>query len=403
MKMVLAYMRSAARGAWSDRLYSAFHILGMTAAFILVILLFTAVRLVRGGARPFVNAGNMICLGKWFTDKNGDETGGIETQDIERLVSALPGAAGYSIGNTEEILVFANGKARVASVGFVSRSHFEINEFDFVSGRPFTGDAVPQAVVTESFADRSFPGNPLGEKITIQKREYAVVGVVQDFSSLQNPFERSVVWVPAEYNLFMPSYEECYSVNILFDPGTPVREMQENLRRALTRYYQARGIDADIKEDDVATLQEAKYKQVGGSAFGYGAAAVLLLLVLIPALNVMALSSARVRASVKETAIRRALGATKLQAFGQVVSENVLLSLVSLILAVVLVKPASALVDMLYASDDAASVLSGFSPDFTVLAAALILALLFALISGGIPAYRAAIRNIAVTLKGKDL
>ena len=217
MKIVLTYIRNAARSAWNDKLYSTFYILGMAVAFTLIILLLTAVRLVRSDVRPFVNAGNEIRLGAWFTDKNGNEIDGIETQDIERFVAALPGATSYSISNTEETLVFANGKVKVASVGFVSSSHFEINEFDFVSGRPFTEDAIPQAVITQSFADRSFPGDPLGKKMTIQETEYTIVGVVQDFSFLQNPFEKVVIWVSDRYNKFMPSYGECYSINILFD------------------------------------------------------------------------------------------------------------------------------------------------------------------------------------------
>lgn len=403
MKMILTYIRNAARSAWSDRLYSIFYILGMAVAFILIIFLFTAVRLVRSDAQPFVNAENTISLKKRFADKNGNEIGGIEAQDIERFVSALPGATGYSISHTEDILVSANGKVRVANVGFVSASHFEINEFDFVVGRPFTDEAVPQAVVTKSFADRSFPGNPLGEKITVQKREYTIVGIVRDFSSLQNPFERSVVWVSDRYNKFTPSYEQYYSINILFDRKIPVNEMQENLKHALTQYYQAKGVDADIRKDDVLTLQEAKYKYVGGSTFNYGAVAILLLLILIPALNIMTLSSAKVYASATEIAIKRALGATKLQAFGQIISENILLALIGFILAAVLTGPVLALIDqMLYTNGDATSVLSGFSLDITVLAVTLVLALLFALISGGIPAYRTAIRNIAVELKGRD-
>lgn len=404
MKMVLTYIRNAARSAWNDKLYSTFYILGMAVAFTLIILLLTTAKLVRSDARPFVNAENKIRLGAWFTDKNGDEIDGIETQDIERFVAALPGATSYSISNTEETLVFANGRVRMASVGFVSSSHFEINEFDFVSGRPFTEDAIPQAVITKSFADRSFPGDPLGKKMTIQETEYTIVGVVQDFSSLQNPFEKAVIWVPDRYNKFMPSYGECYSINILFDKKVPVNEMQENLKHALAQYYQTKGIEVDIKKDNVLTLQEAKFKYVGGSMFIYGAIAILLLLILIPALNLMTLSSAKVYASTTEIAIKRALGATKRQAFGQIISENVLLSLIGYVLALILVRPVVSLIDrLLYTSSNAVSVLSGISLDFSVLTVTLILALLFALISGGIPAYRIANKNIAVELKGRDL
>ena len=155
---------------------------------------------------------------------------------------------------------------------------------------------------------------------------------------------------------------------------------------------------------DVLTLQEAKFKYVGGNMFNYGAVAILLLLILIPALNLMTLSSAKVYASATEIAIKRALGATKRQAFGQIISENVLLSLIGYVLALIFVRPVVSLIDrLLYTSSNAVSVLSGISLDFSVSAVTLILALLFALVSGGIPAYRIANKNIAAELKGRDL
>ena len=187
----------------------------------------------------------------------------------------------------------------------------------------------------------------------------------------------------------------------------PSGEMKENLAHALTGYFTRNstgGGGIRVSPSVLRTVQESKYDFAGGSAFGYGAAVILLLLILIPALNIMSLSSARIQASGMEIAIRRALGATRNQALLQMLSENVILSLVGFVIAAFFSGPCLSGIDrMLFSGGGSISVLTGFRFNFGVYAAALVLALLSALISGGIPAYNISRKNIADELKGRDL
>ncbi len=407
MRQVSDYLHYAVRSILSHRLYSIFYILGTAAAFILILLLLSATRLVSGSSRPFVNADNTIYVSPYFNDIHDRWLGGIETQDIGHFVESVPGAAGYCIKNIQYTIVFANEKVRSAAVDFVDSRYFEANDFDFISGRAFTDDSAQQAVLLESFAERCYKGDPVGETITIQKTDYRIVGVVKDFSVLQNPDERAVIWVPYTFDKFIPSGgAPFFDIGIVFEEDIPAAEMKENLCHAVRQYFSVRnkGAEADVRPADFKTIQEKKYDYVGGSVFGYGAAAVLLLLLLVPALNIMALSSAKISASAREMAIRRALGATSSGIFRQLLTENILLSAIGFVLATILAKPCLAGIDsLLFRDDSVSSVLDGFRFDFHVYALSLVLVVLFALIAGGVPAYRTSRKNIANELKGRDL
>ena len=410
MKRISNYLHYAFRSIQSDKLYSTFYVLGMTVAFVLIILLLSAVRLVSSSRRPFVNAANTVNVKQEFNDEYGSYLDPLlKPGNLDSFLESVPGAEGYAISNRQNTIAYANGKVRSAAVDFVNSRYFGINSFHFISGRPFADDDAREAVVTESFADRSFRVDPVGETVTIQRNEYRIVGVVEDFSPLQNPNERAVIWVPYTFDKFVPS-GDYFDVDIVFDRGMGTEEMKENLCHALKQHYaqfrynNGESVRLRLNPGELQTVQEAKLDFVGGSAFGYGAAAILLLLLLIPALNIMSLSSAKIQASSREMAIRRALGATQMQTFWQILSENLILSVAGYAAAALLAGPALEAIDALLMTDNGTtSMLSGFSSGFGVHAVSFLLALVFAVISGGIPAWRLSRRNIAAELKGRDI
>ena len=72
MKRVLNYMGYAVRSVMSNKLYAVFYILGTTVAFILIIILLAAVRLISGDTRPFVNSEHSIQVNPDFTNSRGN-------------------------------------------------------------------------------------------------------------------------------------------------------------------------------------------------------------------------------------------------------------------------------------------------------------------------------------------
>ena len=132
--------------------------------------------------------------------------------------------------------------------------------------------------------------------------------------------------------------------------------------------------------------------------------AVLLFLLLIPALNIVLLNDAHWRNKAEETGIRRAVGATMGASFVQVLVENLLLVAVGTLAGVVLTLPTLHVVnDLLMQSEVHGSI--SFQPvlDWKVIGLGVLpVALVFTLLSGGIPAYRLARQPIVKTLKGDE-
>lgn len=378
-----------------------FYILGTTITFIFIIIMLQIAHLVVYADPPFVNTQRTIHLGALTNNKEDDL--GIELQDISAFVKAIPDAESYSISNYESVNADINGKIRPLNANFTNAAYFENNEFYFIAGQPFKGDsdAAQQAVITKDIARKYYQNDALGKKITLQDIDYNVVGVVDNYSSLLNPHESANVWLPYKYNKFVPSANRFYTIDILFSKDVPVQEMKKNLRHALTQYFSARGEEVNL-DGKLYTIQEEKEELMGGGKFAYGISIIIFLLLAIPAINIMTLSMANVYSRAQEIAIRRALGADKFSSFMQIVTENLLLVFAGLIFALLLIYPMFVGVERIFfAATNSASALTSSSLSWIVLLFAILLAVLFTMLSGGIPACNIANKNIANVLKGE--
>ena len=404
---MLSFLRSSWYNIVHDKLYSIFYVLGTAIAFVFIIILLQAMSLLKEDAAPFVNAGRSICFDSYiYTNDNWGRICTLPYNIIQQLSEQINSIETGYMTHTESAFAVIDGKVRPASVGFVTPEYFEVNEFDFIEGKPFVEVAPKHAVITEDIADRYYNSNALGEKIEIQNVEYEIVGVVKDYSSLSNPLETAKIWVSIQYNRFIPSSDwDDYSYVVLFSEDASVDEMKATLKHFFDTYYSKRvKKDVDIKYNKFPTVQEIKENAVGGEMFSYGVGVLMFLLLLIPALNIMTLSQSNTLSRVQEIAIRRALGASRIQSFLQIISENIVLAFIGLCVALLSVRPAMRLIESLFFDLTAeASFISASSLDWKTVCTSLLLAVAFAVLSGGIPAYMMSKKNISSVLKGREL
>lgn len=402
MEKFLNFLRSAWYNAVHDWIYSVFYVAGTAVTFVFVVILLMAARLVGSNLPPYVNAARTVYIPDELIDRTGNSTDGIAEQDIAGLVKSVPGIESYYVFHSEEINASIDGKVRPVCAAFVSHEYFTINEFDFVSGRPFSEDSgQPQAVIMKDIEDRYYRGDALGKKINVQGREYTVAGVVGDYAFIQNPNERANIWLPRRYNIFTPSGWPYYSINVLIAEGKPMYGVRENLCHSITGYYAGKGVTLDLSTEDLKTVRETRQERAGGDLFRYGAFVLLFLMLLTPALNIMALNSANVVSRREEIAVRRALGASRCKSFFEIIFENMLLVFTGLVIAIILVRPVLSIVGNVFSETmSTASVISisGFDPAVAGLSVAL--AAVFTVLSSGIPAYRVTSGEISESLKG---
>ena len=161
-------------------------------------------------------------------------------------------------------------------------------------------------------------------------------------------------------------------------------------------------MNVDVKPENLYTFREARIDNFGSDLYAYGIPVAILLLLLIPAINIVTLNMANVDNYSDEIALKRALGAGLWDSFMQVISEIALLVIVGAILGIFLTYPiADWISGSFFNNGDEWQVSLIENLDYLVILCWVFpLSFLFTLLSGGIPAYIIARKNIATVLKG---
>lgn len=405
MKILLSYLKTGWWNITHNKMYALFYGLGTAITFIFVIILLQIAHLVSGTDAPFVNAKRMVYIEDSFDDNNGEFFYGFSAPAINSYFGRMAEVEMIAPLGNEWISAIVGGKPCPGIAGFVDGNYFIMNQFEFVSGRAFTtkevADRKQLAVVTENFADRYLRSG--GTKIEVQGVEYEVAGVVRNFSSLLNGHSEQNIWLPMTFNKFVPSGAQTYAYYILFKQGTPLETIKERTSTALNDFFKASGRDKILKTSDIKTIYEEKFDKVGGGKFAYGVALIVFFLLFIPALNIMTLSMSNVQEHSKEVALRRAVGASRGESFLQIIVENIMLVAMGLVLALATLRPISSLIERIFLqSTDSVAVLTDSGLGWGTIAIAIMLAIFFSILCGGIPAWIISKRSIALTLKGND-
>ena len=299
---------------------------------------------------------------------------------------------------------------------------FRIFDFQFIAGRPFNEaeatSGIPHAVITRSLARRMYDTEDVvGKSLQINFKEFTLVGVVEDVSALAR-FSAAQLWFPYtaietdatnDPNRLMGSVvvvikahsvsdfpiirRECDSLQALFNSTIAPQEMDlmgqpDNKEVAIERYYS--NLPPDMK-----SIRRHRWL-------------VYLILLLVPAINLSAMTHSRMQQRIEEIAVRRAFGSTRSAIFVQVFAENLIYTLLGTIIGFLLC--------LLIGSIWSVSLFSGtdlyftttpllISPialfHFSTLATAFSFCLLMNLLTTGIPAWKASSTQIAGALSGK--
>ena len=204
-------------------------------------------------------------------------------------------------------------KGRLTDTGF-----FRIYQFHFIEGAPFTQDDFDNGrnnvVITENLRDHLFGHGQkgVGRTLTLDYHTYRVCGVVETPSALT---EKCVA------DIWMPFTVE----DPLRDRGVHGIEMPIRL---------AFSVPADKRDAFLQELNEQVWHDIGYifnafdvSLFWYVAPAILLLL-LVPALNLSGMVASRMERRLPEMAIRKAFGAKRRTLLGEVIMENLVLTII---------------------------------------------------------------------------
>ena len=246
-------------------------------------------------------------------------------------------------------------------VTFADSTLFDVFTLPMIEGNARTALVAPNSVViTETMARKYFnTDQALGRTLTVDDSvPYKVTGVIRDMptqshfrfdffvSMASNPESRQNIWVSDNFNTY-----------IVLKPGTDPQKLQAHLDEMVNRYMmpqaaQILGITAEsfIKQGNFAHyrlmplrdihLHSNKTAELGSNGdieYIYIFSAAALFILLIACVNFMNLSTARSAGRAKEVGVRKALGSLRSNLISQFLTESVLVSFVSLFLALGLV------------------------------------------------------------------
>jgi len=289
----------------------------------------------------------------------------------------------------------------------VDSTFFDVFSFPLLIGDPRTVLDAPDAVViTEETARRYFGDeHPIGQTLTYQTGntpvDFTVTGVLRnlppnshvhfDFlgriDHLNGPFDR--------WQVFVQNYSF-----VLLPEQAQVASLQAKLASFVDRH-----VRAELEPGEVFNLflqpltdihlysdLQSEVAPNGSITFVYLFAAIAFFILLIACANFVNLATARAMQRAREVGVRKAVGAHRLQLVRQFLSESVLLSLLSLLVAALLLWVAVPLFNnlsdrTLHLTFMHGLVLTGF-------------ALAMGLLAGLYPAFHLSAFRPAITLKG---
>ena len=312
---------------------------------------------------------------------------------------------------------------------YIDTNFFQVYDFRFVEGKPFTEadlqSAIPTAVITDAMARRLYGDatGAVGKTFTMNYVDYRVVGVVEAPSFL---CKQSFAQIYFPYTL-LTGYDHSggrskmlgvFNVTMVAKDKEQEAALREEIKELYRKY--------NTSQDEVELLQLEQPRSfaltvfqtsVSDEAFAWKAVfkklgLTLLVLLLVPALNLSGMIAGRMETRLSEMGVRKSFGAHRNGLLGQVMWENLLLTLAGGLLGLILAWTALyACRDWLFALFDDRPVLaiegvstsvSGemlFAP--SIFLAAFLLCLVLNLLSALIPAWNSLRNPIIQSLNEK--
>jgi putative ABC transport system permease protein len=329
--------------------------------------------------------------------------------EIEKTTSLIPKTSLF-ISPQKFFVKKGNTSIEEKKVVFAESDLFSVFTLPMIDGNPSTSLSEPNdAVITESTAKKYFNQvNVVGKTITINDSNvYKITGVIKDIPSQSHfnyDFFLSYSSVPeSQSNSWGYSGIHNY---VLVKPHADIHKLESEIRDIeLQNYPSSMTKDGNylnivltpLLKIHLYSTSQYELDKGGSIQYVYIFSAIALFILLIACVNFINLSTARSANRAKEVGVRKVLGSTRNFLITQFLTESVLVTFLSAIIAVILVQLTLPFFNQM--ADTHLSItstsLSWFIP--TLLGIVLIVGLL----AGAYPAFYLSAFKPILVLKGK--
>ncbi len=238
---------------------------------------------------------------------------------------------------------------------FADSSVFNVFTHEFLKGNPKTALKEPQSIVLTASAAKKIFGNedPLGQILKTDNNSFGVTGIIKDLpKNLHLTYEGliSLTGQPSLnaqqkarrlWNVLLYSY-------VLLPQNFDAKILEDKFQQFFDKHMAPMAIqlkleDSDFKPKFVPLADVHFNSQVlydlptGNKAYTKSFAAIGIFILILASINYMNLATARGTNRSKEVGVRKVLGSSKSKLRGQFLTESLIITFLSLMLAILIV------------------------------------------------------------------
>jgi putative ABC transport system permease protein len=325
----------------------------------------------------------------------------------------LPGVERLSIyEESSTVQSYVEGRKIASSLKRTDDEYWRILNYAFLEGGPYGTPDIAEArfvaVINATTRQRFFGDAPaVGKTIEADSQRFRVVGVVEDVSEVRRaPY--SEIWVPyttAKTDAYKREIMGGWNAIALAKDTASLDGIHQEFNSRLLRVelpdpkaYQTIVAPFETKVEGFARMmptgdRKSPERQVG-KLVGF-LAALALLFVLVPTVNLVNINISRIMERASEIGVRKAFGAPARTLVGQFLIENILLTLVGGLIGFTL-----SILALRIISQSGMFTYARFALNPRVFMYGILAALVFGFISGVYPAWRMSRLNPVDALKG---
>ena len=353
--MLKNYLLIAYRNAVKNKLHAGINIAGLSIGLACCIFIYLHIA-EEMSYDSFQSKGDRIyrVIRKSMIDGGENRVGVTSARYAPALANDFEGLVAEScrVGPSQALVQYQDHSFLEEQFYLTDANFLDMFSLELAKGNPQTALAKPNGLVlTQEAAVKYFgQADPLGQTVTIDtEEEYIVTGVLQplpakmhlEFSMLGSIItyqERE--WFDSWSGNWLHTY-------ILLEENARKADLEARLPAFTDKYISDNTRRPDQRMDlELQPLDEIYFAtgvvydigiKHGNLSFIYILSAIGAFILLIACINFMNLATARATRRAREVGIRKSLGAMKTQLIGQFIGESVILTLTSLLLAIVLV------------------------------------------------------------------
>jgi len=335
-------------------------------------------------------------------------SGALSFYYLERYVKSLKRPAKIFISSRHENTnTYVNNKKITVSYKYTDATYWEVLDHDFVEGKPFTAQQLANgervAVISEDLKKEYFGNMPsvVGQYIEADDVRYRVSGVIRTVPSTNYLFSGDL-FLPYTLSKIDLRSNKDYRGNFMgvleAASSADVPAMKAEYEQMAARLPMSNKMYTNIytHADNYlnAYLRTGNEKKSGMQIAFMTISIFVLLIMLLPAMNLVNINVTRIMERSSEIGVRKAFGASSKVLAGQFIIENLILTLLSGVISVVLSLIALQVINN-------APLLNNLhlSLNFNVLLVTLLACLVFGLLSGVYPAWRMSRMHVVDALK----